>query len=427
MDKLYEVGNGPIWNVGGTTTNPDEGGSGTGDEDSVLGLRRFKEYNTLEEFQNCLDTFPSNLTLEDENELLSDGDDYFIIFPTYASANDTAYTIAKQSFVTQEFTFLGRYDISGTDGEITVDWSNNKTFEITKASSNEDYNAWLLANTEPVESSGEGTTEEESYVIEAGTYRFNDVLELSDLILDAEYYIEFLCNTTWGGELLINKIVVSYSGSAERLDVHSPTEGYFDIYDTNNGWQAYVSKDVIISNDIDTNSIVANWFIANTKRVIEVDELPTEDIDTGAIYKVNELVEDTDTSTIAGTWVFNETIDPEAFGANKTFYLTYYYTTSTEIECSDMALRYYSDGPGKLYYMSASGTGYYAYGNKNDNVWESQTYRTITITSATSTNYDGDDITAEFLAWLKANATKQPEYKTVEKYYQYVDGAWVEQ
>ncbi|MBQ8245851.1 MAG: hypothetical protein IJZ42_01845 [Lachnospiraceae bacterium] len=460
MDKLYDVGNGPIWNVGGTATNPDEGGSGaggTGDEDSVLGLRRFNDSVTnyieapADETSGAYENFYNNNFIAIETITLG-SEELYGFTPTF-EVEGVAWVVVY---------FNNNTSIEGGDITYLPMPLNDLKYVVTEftvtSTANSTVDEWLLANTEPVENSDDGTTEEETYVIEAGTYRFNDVLNCDGLsvtdgaLLDSEpVYYDFAANFFLGEYsaectqiviytftnydeptlLQFGYVGTVYNGSdIMASDIEAPVynllndnEGYTDPpYDTKwlvQNYEQYGAtvtdlQTCVVLNDIEVDSSIGTWFTANTKRVIEVDELPTEDIDTGAIYKVNELVEDTDTSTIAGTWVINETT---SYTGEFEYNVDFYVVNGTTIKNYIGLFTEDNSGTPRLSYRSSSTTTnmvhYFNSGN-----WAASYYKTITITG-------GDDIANEdFATWLQSNATK---YKMVDKYYQYVDGAWVEQ
>ena len=176
MDKLYEVGNGPIWNVGGTTTNPDEGGSGaggTGDEDSVLGLRKLKaDYTPFTEYtpnsnEELFNSYGFTFTEQYGNNGAT------VIF----EADDGSRALVGKT--TEDICYL--YSSGESYFTTIVEYWINTGLEIL-STTNSTVDEWLLANTEPVE-------EEETYVIGVtGLDNSAGVLTLTDSASGVEAY-----------------------------------------------------------------------------------------------------------------------------------------------------------------------------------------------------------------------------------------------
>ena len=392
------------WFISNTNYNEVNGAT---DEESVLGMRRFKEtimsIPLSEEFSSAEECYNANFI---EIESVFAGGNTLYGFTPYFSVDGDSICVFKLT-LGEEIQDSGFMYIrgSGNLGGVEV---------AVIATANATVDEWLLANTEPVEAS-----EEETYVIEAGTYRFNDVLDFSNVPQNI-IHLGYSYNDYYYAILNANNFETdagTYNGvffGVGDTTVLEPLWGSGTVDALNyDGWIFDEQIIQTIPEDTEVSAEFYEWFTANTKRVIEVDELPTEDIDTGAIYKVNELVEDTDTNTIAGTWVINETTSYTGeFEYNVDFYVVNGTTTKNYI---GLFAEDNSGTPRLSYRSSSTTTNMVHYFNSGN--WAANYYKTITITG-------GDDIANEdFATWLQSNTTK---YKMVDKYYQYVDDAWVE-
>ena len=93
---------------------------------------------------------------------------------------------------------------------------------------------------------------------------------------------------------------------------------------------------------------------------------------------------------LAGTWVFNDTIDfPDSATSWDVNFI------SNDIVYNRLEIN--ASKGGKIIYVNNSSL--YAY----ENVWQDDVYKTITITSKLSEVTNGDAL----LTWLQSNATKQ--------------------
>lgn len=110
----------------------------------------------------------------------------------------------------------------------------------------------------------------------------------------------------------------------------------------------------------------------------------------------NEIgtVEAAATDALAGTWVFNDSLDVSA----DTTWNVNYTTNSTEYTTLRISLQNAPPGPEPCMGTSSSPVKFY-----NMGAWANPAYKTITITSKLSEVTNGDSL----LAWLQSNATKQ--------------------
>ncbi|MBQ8245785.1 MAG: hypothetical protein IJZ42_01495 [Lachnospiraceae bacterium] len=421
MDKLYDVGNGPIWNVGGTTTNPDEGGSGAGgagDEDSVLGLRRFKD--------SVNNAFTELLSEENIDSIFND---YGFTIAPLQSADGSA-TITALSCV-------GYNENQNEQGVVMVIEGLNIKGYLSLAEFNEIFpdpfnilstanstvDEWLLANTEPVE-------EEETYVIEAGTYRFNDMLDFSNVPQNI-IHLGYSYNDYYYAILNANNFetdVGTYNGvffGVGDTTVLEPLWGSGTLDTLNyDGW--ILDEQIIqtIPEDTEVSAEFFEWYTTNTKRVIEVDELPTEDIDTSVIYSVEDVLYKYENDTwftyvdgawteyvaeddsIVGTWVFNDTLDMTTY-TSAYFQIDVTFTYSGQTGLTDCGMI-------TFYTFSSSGNTVMTYIDDVEEVSGNQAYSTGSGWNPSSITGDFQTITITeeptdetFISWLKANATKQ--------------------
>ena len=116
--------------------------------------------------------------------------------------------------------------------------------------------------------------------------------------------------------------------------------------------------------------------------------------------QVKAIVAETE-DALAGTWVFNDTLDYNSFVEVTS-------QTSIEFNFTSNGNDYFGITtdfkPNGLKYIITPGTSdlesvYVA----STNTWTNEAYKTITITSKLSEVTDGETL----LAWLQANATKQ--------------------
>ena len=141
--------------------------------------------------------------------------------------------------------------------------------------------------------------------------------------------------------------------------------------------------------------------------IIEVDELPTEDINSEAVYVCNGALYRYNPGE---TWVFNDTITELGEGTN--FQGEFVFINHNgEKEVGTLIRRIYESIPGRVsnylqYFTSRTEpTGQpiwyhvYNYDNhyENPNTWNNECYKTITFTEQIPEG--------EFRTWFEANAT----------------------
>lgn len=257
--------------------------------ESVLGLRRFKE----------------NLTPIEHNMAVTDQWGYFSVYvdlhfdiePVIIDElGITVYGMTPLVNFTDNnsSTDYPKMVISATasDGStertaMSVDFSNGNIIVglvvNVLSTANSTVVEWLLANTEPVEDLPDGA---ETITLKAGTYRFNDVLDLADLPYDNDYYnvdvnftfpqiegyngIQFNF-THRGGSLYemgytiqgIDMVVWAFANGQEIYEGAT----YFD-----NVWHTLTefgipegsTKYVALTQNVEVSDTFGTWFMANT-------------------------------------------------------------------------------------------------------------------------------------------------------------------
>ncbi|MBQ8248083.1 MAG: hypothetical protein IJZ42_13225 [Lachnospiraceae bacterium] len=428
MDKLYEVGNGPIWNVGGTTTNPDEGGSTPDDGKMILKAGTYRFNDELVDFPTTINTLYRGFYDSTIGYYYAIANySGFVLNPTAdGTATGFAYGLDVSSEIPNgvepayfDGTYLG--GILYPNKWVSDDY---KIATISEDSEVDDtFGTWFISNT----NYNEVNSAEETYVIEAGTYRFNDVLSGLDSFTyvegDSVYeYIVYLNFINDGNpytdseydfiDIITDEAKSNYGVQYGRL-LEGDEKSYLPVYTQSGGWSNAEYQPLTLPNDVEVDNTFGSWFAANTKRVIEVDELPTEDIDTEVLYSVEDVLYKYENDTwftyvdgawaeyveaddsIVGTWVFSETISPLSTSIYDVQFTTQYLSSGVVSEFSQIKFVSY---PSKtMYYVTSSGnpaTAYYS-----TNTWAYEEMRTITILS--------EPTDSTFIAWLKANATKQ--------------------
>ena len=104
-------------------------------------------------------------------------------------------------------------------------------------------------------------------------------------------------------------------------------------------------------------------------------------------------VEAAATDELAGTWVFNDTLD---FPAGTTEWNINFISNNIVYT----AIRITAKFGGQIIYIDNSSSEFYVY---EGGIWQYEVNKTVTITSKLSEVTNGDTL----LAWLQANATKQ--------------------
>ena len=267
-------------------------------------------------------------------------------------------------------------------------------------------------------------------ILKAGTYRFNDVLEQLSYFDGVGYNIQFISNDVEYRSIEFfpsNQSFMAYNPKADSVD-------YDYIYSTDNVWVNDLYKTITFPIDIEVEDVFGEWYIANTNYnevnalvsityngqviaalnaneeatlsckgkkmtsdvvikigevqgggIIEVDELPTENIDENAIYKIRAPYENGVIK--AGTYSFNDVLTTLPLGD--------YYFNFTANGYSFTFLRVY--GTDTLTDMSYLGNNevedVYSF---NQGRWPDADYQTITITTDAEVNDTFGD-------WFNAN------------------------
>ena len=357
------------------------------------------------------------------------------------------------------------------EGNGVTEWINGTgIFNITKCD-NETTKAWLLANTEPVDREDDDETVSESVV---GTWILNETLTTT--LTEAVYYnvtgyydfananleenvhldfnylspsysmsgFNFRCNLTADTNVDDNYVgFFANDGMANTVEYTSTSSIYAKIggiyYGQDTEWykSALSVEDRIklrtftITGGADTNKkTLVTWLKANAKRVIEADELPTEDVDTDAIYKICEYVDiDSSDPTIlkAGTYRFIKTPDLSV-ELSQVFNFTVFYKTvlagDTVVDSLAKELLVESDG---LTFKAdeEDGSGEYSYGlylNPIPEGYEQYYEDGWGLGYVAEIELNDTEVDETFGIWFVENAKVLEE-----KYYKYVDGSWIEQ
>jgi hypothetical protein len=206
----------------------------------------------------------------------------------------------------------------------------------------------------------------------AGTWVFNDTL--SDDILSS-----FNVSFSYNGVL--------YSSISGTPEVMKPRHVY-----------------LVYVNESDTITVYDNEWINSANKVITITSALAEVTNGDELLtwlKANATKQATQTESIAGTWVFNDNIEPD----DLEFVRIDFITPDGEdidwvgISCSIIGLRYYFGD-----YTPYADTEVYYNGT-----WRQNHDKKIIIESNTTGDADRD---VELLTWLKANATKQGASET---------------
>ena len=323
---------------------------------------------------------------------------------------------------------------------------------IEKTNEQAQGNIWDLGEYGGAGGSGSGGAgnvdeQEEPGVIKAGTYRFNDELTIPDEAVSEEVW--FTANIGADSSILAEclniNVATIYGETGVKLAYYvynlDPNPGFevpnlYDVHTTTHGWytDSYGEgiQTITVPYDQDVSDEFDVWFKANTKRVIEVDEIPTQNINTNAIYKTYEYlnIDNADPATIkAGTYRFNDVLTV----SNSNITQAVNFTTSPAYDEN------FTPTEGTMVWTSITVEGTYTpqvsytgnaggvpvYNGTNDYCWNyfnlvlgasvlDERIQTITVT-------EDADVSDEFGTWFAANAKQR-----VEKYYQYVNGTWVE-
>lgn len=173
--------------------------------------------------------------------------------------------------------------------------------------------------------------------------------------------------------------------------------------------------------------------IVNVPSIIEVDELPTEDIDTNAVYSCNgDLYRYGKGEGVVGTWVLNETLTSEPFieGNTYEFFVDGYMygavspsNTQTIEQYPISSIEYKND---YLYiYGNTDGVSRYSNYVFEDNTWYAAVVAGpgagVTMSELLRTIVISNPIADEtFVTWIKANAAQTEigyewvQYKPIE-------------
>lgn len=116
----------------------------------------------------------------------------------------------------------------------------------------------------------------------------------------------------------------------------------------------------------------------------------------------DEYVEETE-DELAGTWVFNDTVNGIGLPATQTIYNVNFTTNNTAYN----QIKFIEDTRLRIEDLGYNNTSVY----NNTDGWAGEAYKTITITSKLSEVADGS-----ILDWLKANATKQTTTSSFSMY-----------
>lgn len=145
---------------------------------------------------------------------------------------------------------------------------------------------------------------------------------------------------------------------------------------------------------------------ANVGKVYRFTGTTDDTYTNGDLY---EVMQEEIADPLAGTWVFNNTLDFSSLGLSQDddIYWSVNFTTLSGIALNAISIAY-SSSEYSMEYKEGTGvpTPYPAYcsGDLYGTIgWQDENFKTITITSKLSEVTNGDTL----LAWLQANATKQ--------------------
>ena len=160
-------------------------------------------------------------------------------------------------------------------------------------------------------------------------------------------------------------------------------------------FRSYADKIASIETGIEeistADAMTALLVEANVGKVYRFTGTTDDTYTNGDLY---EVMQEEIADPLAGTWVFNNSLNISAditWNVNYTIDSTEYTTLRISLQSSPMGQEPCmgtSDFPLEFYNMGA---------------WQGEAYKTITITSKLSEVTNGDNL----LAWLQANATKQ--------------------
>ena len=164
------------------------------------------------------------------------------------------------------------------------------------------------------------------------------------------------------------------------------------IYDSDeDGWSSSKSREIEILSISNTSEQSIQVFKSNAERLSGVQTIYIRENDEWVLAGESggSSSDDTDDS-IVGTWRFNETLTPLGRSVEVKFISNS--MNFNVIDCTEWS-------GGDIYYSQDIGDeDEFAYDGSVSNEWADETFRTIIITE--------EPTDAEFITWLKANATK---------------------
>lgn len=289
------------------------------------------------------------------------------------------------------------YELTAYKGGWRTEYGYIDTIEVQADTEvSDEFVEWFAISTNPTDEPDEPDTPDvpdTTKVIKAGTYRFNDELDVA-LSSDVSAFFDFTLSTNVpqfgvytfncyymavGEQPFVTEGVSGLYYSVRSVSPEPPTEVADDmlggkaIYTNTHGWYSdYYSeaiKTITIPNDTEVSEKFYTWFNANAK-----------------IY-----------TTISGTWIINnvpmwtyEHIQNVNFISNGKSYIAFNLHNGSSFE----TIRYYY-----------SGTEFDdAYYNEYDREWYDEAYKTITFEGEQS-------VSQQFVDWFIANATEVVEDK----------------
>ena len=203
----------------------------------------------------------------------------------------------------------------------------------------------------------------------------------------AGYYINFMSNN-----VSFDKLLLTYGKMPTSNYIHySQGETQIEVWNYS-GWTNTAYKTITITGGTDaTNTTLIAWLESNATQTIEQSLSPNRlyiKCNGNGRPQVKVPAVEVEGDALAGTWVFNNTVNGSLSQINVNFINDT--TEYTSIRCI------ISEHLGTVIYYGKNTSVYY-------DGWDMESSKTITITSKLSEVTNGDSL----LAWLQSNATKQ--------------------
>ena len=217
---------------------------------------------------------------------------------------------------------------------------------------------------------------------------FNDNIGANgaEALMGKTYYFEYSVNIPNVGKMKMTEMDFEFDGSYLHISYHNDAYSYDEAYNEKLGWANEMLKTIEI-HEMPDDEAFKNWLFAEA--MVE-----------GTWVEYAPITSNDSSDSIVGTWVFNDELtmpDEMDIGFNCDFYV------ETETDGTQILSEVFIFTIDEQ--MGYWGISYYRDDYNIDDVYESnygwaaERYKTIKIAK--------EPTDADFIAWLKANATKQ--------------------